>query len=1343
MKIPSRIQENTQANTPANIPANSLFQAVAYPRSADIHAYPTRRLATALMAAGLIGLLGAVTSAAHAVPLKPLMESFSEATLRGQSNDGRPSMAVVSGKDINTQPWVSRGILGTTRTVTNNGDSGAGTLRDALEFQVNSCYAGPVTINFAIPTGGPAADYIIAPASPLPAITCPNTIINGYSQPGALANTLATGNDANIAISLNGASLAGAGPGLALNANFIAVRGLIVNNFTVFAGIEIQGGTNASITGNSIVGNAYGVKMTGGAYANIGGSAPAQRNTISGNDAGILLIGAGSPTGSQIINNYIGTAASGAGGQPNGSNNAIEVYVPDTIIANNLIAYNLGAGIGMLEGPAHIHDNTIFANLQGGIRVYATECSPEGISIRANNIGFPNGSGQGIALRDAQSGDVRDTNASLNNPSCYHANGGQPGSPAFAQNYPIITAVGYAWNGASVTTTVDATLTSAAGTTYDIDLFDNTFTVDTANIGIGAKYLLTAPSTTDGAGFAPIQMVASGTPVYYPSMTSSTPMGPTGGTSEFSVQANTPLKYTSTYTNYSITAGATATQTFTIQNIDTQPITVPAPTSNSPRFTIGANTCGSLMPGASCQFDLTYSQPAPSTDSATLTLGPVASASMPVAPVATQPAVTYTWALSGTAVAGTGPVFSPSATSFNWPGETVGIPGTPQTLTITNTGDSSMTIFSPVITGPFSITGNTCTGLAPAGTCTISFTFTATMAGPDSGTLTITTNAAGSPHVIMLSGTGVAATPPTMAVAINPISVGVGAVATMTLTLVNPAATKADVNATSSVTIPANLTFGGIGTNTCAATPSQAGQVFSFSTGSIPPMGTCTFDVPVQSAVPGTYTVNIGPGQLFTTGGNNANSSSNSLTVTAAATPAITLTPPSVAFGARTVNTTSPVSTVTLGNSGGAPLTITSIIPNGDFAVVTSCPLSPATLAVALDCPLDITFTPLTVSASLTGNVTIVSDAPGSPHIVPLSGAGTATPVPVVSLSTALLSFPSQVIGATSAIQTITVYNSGFATLNFSGITKTGSAAFTRVISVSEGGAFGVIEGKAPANPDCSFSVAPGGSCTIRVTFTPTAAGTVAGQINIASNASGSPHTVNLTGTGISNAVPIISVPGSIGFGDQIILTSGAQTLNITNSGGATLTISSLTVSGTNAANFVTSGTCVDIVTNATCSVVITFTPATVGAKAAQITIVSNASNQSTTTVSLTGTGILAPRPITDLSVTAIGYGNAIFGGASSGQVITLKNTGGLGLQIQSVFTTGDFVVMNSCPAVLSSGNSCVINVTFSPLRMGQLSGELVLISNAQGSPHRIPLSGTGCRWFSQAQSRFFLTSCG
>ena len=93
--------------------------------------------------------------------------------------------------------------------------------------------------------------------------------------------------------------------------------------------------------------------------------------------------------------------------------------------------------------------------------------------------------------------------------------------------------------------------------------------------------------------------------------------------------------------------------------------------------------------------------------------------------------------------------------------------------------------------------------------------------------------------------------------------------------------------------------------------------------------------------------------------------------------------------------------------------------------------------------------------------------------------------------------------------------------------------------------------------------------------------------------------------------------------------------------------------------------------------------------------------------------------------------------------MVTITNTGGQALLFPSIAVVGDFVQTNNCGASLAPQAVCTINILFTPLGQGPRFGELVLTTNAATSPDKIQLSGTGCRWFSQAQSRFFLTACG
>jgi len=112
-------------------------------------------------------------------------------------------------------------------------------------------------------------------------------------------------------------------------------------------------------------------------------------------------------------------------------------------------------------------------------------------------------------------------------------------------------------------------------------------------------------------------------------------------------------------------------------------------------------------------------------------------------------------------------------------------------------------------------------------------------------------------------------------------------------------------------------------------------------------------------------------------------------------------------------------------------------------------------------------------------------------------GSPPPPPAPVVSLSPTSLTFSQQNVGSTSAAQTVTLSNTGNASLSISSIaiggTNSGDFAQTK---------------------NCGSSVGVGANCTISVTFAPSATGSRSASLTITDNASGSPQTVSLTGTG-------------------------------------------------------------------------------------------------------------------------------------------------------------------------------------------------------------------------------------
>jgi hypothetical protein len=191
-------------------------------------------------------------------------------------------------------------------------------------------------------------------------------------------------------------------------------------------------------------------------------------------------------------------------------------------------------------------------------------------------------------------------------------------------------------------------------------------------------------------------------------------------------------------------------------------------------------------------------------------------------------------------------------------------------------------------------------------------------------------------------------------------------------------------------------------------------------------------------------------------------------------------------FGAQALNTTSAVKAVILTNNGSATLTVSGITATGNFAQTNNC----GSVAVAANCTINVTFTPTATGVSR-GSVIIADSATGSMHVIRLSGTGTAV-APAVGLSNVNLDFASQATGTTSSAQTITVTNTGSATLTISAVTASGDFAAS----------------------GCVTSLSAGATCTLSVTFTPSATGARRGTVAITDNAVGSPQMIELFGSG-------------------------------------------------------------------------------------------------------------------------------------------------------------------------------------------------------------------------------------
>jgi len=227
--------------------------------------------------------------------------------------------------------------------------------------------------------------------------------------------------------------------------------------------------------------------------------------------------------------------------------------------------------------------------------------------------------------------------------------------------------------------------------------------------------------------------------------------------------------------------------------------------------------------------------------------------------------------------------------------------------------------------------------------------------------------------------------------------------------------------------------------------------------------------------------------------------------------PVVSLSANSLTFAEQILNTTSPSQSVTLTNTGNATLTISGIVlvgtNPGDFNQTTWCG---TTLAAGANCSITVTFTP-TASGSRSATVSVTDNAAGSPHSISLSGSGVLTG-PAVALSPTSLTFSSLLVGSTSPSQAVTLTNTGGAALAITGVTVGGDFSQTN---------------------SCGTSLAAAASCTINVSFKPSAGGSRTGSLSISDNAVNSPQTASLSGTGMDFSLSASSITRTINAGQS------------------------------------------------------------------------------------------------------------------------------------------------------------------------------------------------------------------
>jgi len=310
--------------------------------------------------------------------------------------------------------------------------------------------------------------------------------------------------------------------------------------------------------------------------------------------------------------------------------------------------------------------------------------------------------------------------------------------------------------------------------------------------------------------------------------------------------------------------------------------------------------------------------------------------------------------------------------------------------------------------------------------------------------------------------------------------------------------------------------------------------------------------------------------------------------------PAVTLSPTTLNFGNQGVGVASTSLIITLTNTGAGILEIASIgitgTNTGDFAQTNKChsPLAPGG-----SCQISVRFTP-TATGTRHAVVTITDNAHGSPQPAPITGVGMP---PRLTFSPTSLAFPTQVIYTTSKAESVKLTNSGLGILKITKIAASGPFAQTHT---------------------CGSTIKPGGSCTMTVSFKPTTIGILTGSVSVTDNAPASPQQLRLKGTGTY----VQLTPTSLNIGNQPVGTKSlAKTITLSNKGAVAVTMTGISVTGTNASDFAQTHTCGTTVTSgASCFIKVTFTPSATGTRTAQLAISDNGGG-SPQKASLSGTG--------------------------------------------------------------------------------------------------------------------------
>jgi len=586
-------------------------------------------------------------------------------------------------------------------------------------------------------------------------------------------------------------------------------------------------------------------------------------------------------------------------------------------------------------------------------------------------------------------------------------------------------------------------------------------------------------------------------------------------------------------------------------------------------------------------------------------------------------------------------------------------PRTGPVLFLRNVGGGSLTISSMTPASPGLSNYGCGTSLAAGASCAFSFA---------SGTLTITSNAPGSPHTFTIGS------PP-------------GALNTTLLfsaTTVEFSPQQLNTSAPSQVVTMRNLSFTAIGIQGVSL-PAGFSQSNDCG-GSLAGGGTCRFTIGFQPSIAGwsggmLMIQTSAPGGVsgpFLAGFGSASS--------------IVLSSAGVDFGPQYAGAAGLVRPVFVTNVSASPITISGVSATGEFSQTNTCsgPIAPQA-----GCRVAVSFV-ATGNGSRTGTLTVSHSGAGGARSASLSGLSMIhSELSVLPLE---LDFYTAFYGTTAGPQTVT-------------LTNTGSAALSLVSYVPSSADF------AQTN-NCPASLSAGASCDVSITFTPSAVGDRSGTLSINHSGQGSPQVISIKAAA---RYTLMFNPTQFNFGDQLVgTTSPQQWLGISNLGYTDMDISNLTV--TDPFQLVPNGCPAILPAHYGCGYWVVFAPTSTGPQSGAVTLVA-VDSPSSHVIPLMGRGVGSGAA--SFTFNGIDFGFQALGSITTRTTrMTNSGTGPLAI-LQAVVTSG-YSQTNNCPASLAAGAMCDFSAVFTPAVPGPYDGRMSIETDAPGSPHVVALYGVG-----------------